>query len=150
MKSVVKIAEKIILMVSILIMISALLCQIFQIKPAVVVSGSMEPAIKTGSLAFINKQPKTIKEGDVISFDRGGLSVTHRIVKVTGDGYITKGDNNNDADFGIVKEHQVDGKVFFVIPGLGFFLKTIVLPAGSASILLYIIIRSINRGKRYD
>ncbi len=145
-----KAGENALFMLAITIMICAVLCQAFQLKPVVVISGSMEPAIKTGSLAFIDKKSAEVKEGDVITFRKGGVLVTHRIIEDTGTGYVTKGDNNDDADYGVVEEEQIEGKILFSIPGLGFFLKTIVLPAGTASILLYIIMKCINRGKRDD
>lgn len=74
-----------------------------------VLSGSMEPKIRTGSVIVVRpvKEPvrETFKPGDVITFrawdDRNSV-VTHRIVEVRGQGdalqYLTKGDNNDAAD----------------------------------------------------
>lgn len=150
MNRVIKVTENVLFVTAMVIMICALLCQMMQIKPVVVVSGSMEPAIMTGSLAFIDKKAHQIAEGDVISFRSGDALVTHRVVEITDEGYRTKGDNNKVEDVGIVEEENVEGKVAFNVPGLGYFLKVIALPAGTIATLLYLIMKGINRGKRYD
>ena len=73
----------------------------FGIVPYVVLSGSMEPTIETGSVCFINKHADydSIKEDDIIAFQmKNGPLVTHRVVEVTDSGLTTKGDNNTDID----------------------------------------------------
>ena len=88
-----------------------------------VLTGSMEPTIKTESL-IITKEIKAedLKEGDIISFYsldpalQGNVN-THRIVKINHDNgglsFTTKGDNNNKEDAFLVKEENVVGKVIF-------------------------------------
>ena len=148
MNKVIKITENTLFMIATFIMICVLICQIAGLKPVIVMSGSMEPAIRTGSLAFIDTCEREIFKGDVISFTSGGLMVTHRVIEITEQGYRTKGDNNDDPDAGIVKASSVEGKILFSIPGLGRFLKTIVLPSGIMVTLLYILLKVIYRGKR--
>lgn len=148
MSRVIKVTESLLFMIAVFIMICALICQITGLKPVVVMSGSMEPAIRTGSLAFIDRSEREIFEGDVISFKAGDLLVTHRVIEITDQGYKTKGDNNEDADVGIIKDASVEGKIIFSVPGLGRFLKSIMLPAGIALTLLYILMKVIYRGKR--
>ena len=150
MNPVIKALENTLFIMAVAVMICALACQLAQIKPVVVVSGSMEPAVATGSLAFIDKKDKTIEEGDVISFRAGEALVTHRVISITGEGYKTKGDNNDIADAGYVKDEQIEGTLAFNIPGMGYFLKVIALPAGAAALLLYIIMKGTKKGKRYD
>lgn len=88
---------------------------IFGIKPAIVLSGSMEPAIQTGDLIFIHKADVSgIKEGDVICYLSSGKAVTHRVMAVTAgeDGkprYVTKGDANNAEDQLAVSADQIEG-----------------------------------------
>ena len=56
------------------------------IEPFVVLSGSMEPKIETGSLCFINKKVKyeDIEENDIIAFKMSDKTlVTHRVVEIT-------------------------------------------------------------------
>ena len=52
---IIKVMEIVLSCMAIFILIFAVICLIFQFKPAVVVSGSMEPAIKTGSFFLIDK-----------------------------------------------------------------------------------------------
>lgn len=88
---------------------------VFGIKPAVVLSGSMEPAIKPGDLIFIHDiRADELKKDDVICYLLSGKAVTHRIVEITAgeDGkrqYITQGDANNAEDQAAVSEQQIQG-----------------------------------------
>lgn len=122
------------------------------IKPAVVMSGSMEPVIETGDMIFIRStDPGTLKEGDVICYLLSGKAITHRIVGVTTgeDGqprYITRGDANNAEDRMPVTSEQVQGIWNGGrIPGLGHKIMAIQTPMGMVltiicPLLLYIII----------
>ena len=101
---------------------------IIGIQPYVVLSGSMEPQVKTGSLSFINKHTKfeNIKENDIIAFKMSDKTmVTHRVIKKESDYLETKGDANETID-GIrtTKENYV-GKSMFSIPKLGYFIRAI-------------------------
>ena len=79
-------------------------------KLLIVQSGSMEPAIKTGSVVIV-KPVENYKTNDVITFVDGGKSntTTHRVVDmevVSGQTqYITKGDANNAEDSNKVSEN---------------------------------------------
>ena len=64
---------------------------------AVVVTGSMSPAIEPGDLVVCRRAAE-YGEGDVIMFRSGASLVTHRIVGDTPDGFTTRGDANNVAD----------------------------------------------------
>ncbi|MDR1790071.1 MAG: signal peptidase I [Propionibacteriaceae bacterium] len=79
--------------------------QLFGIKPYVIISGSMEPAIPTGSVVFTRAQEASdLRYGDVVVVDRAGqLPVTHRVVakeKLETSYYrlILKGDANLSPD----------------------------------------------------
>jgi len=105
----------------------------FGITPYVVLSGSMEPTIKTGSLSFINKNIKLqdIKENDIIGFKIGSDNlVTHRVVSITLNGLTTKGDNNKVVDGGFVTNNNYVGKNIFWIPKLGFVVIAVQTPTG--------------------
>ena len=97
------------------------------ITPYVVLSGSMEPTIKTGSLCFINKHAKyeKIKEKDIIAFKMEGTLVTHRVYSVTDEGFETKGDNNDDKDGSLVTKDSFVGKNIFWIPKVGYGVKLV-------------------------
>ena len=99
---------------------------IFGIVPYVVLSGSMEPTIGTGSVCFINKNAniENIKEKDIIAFKlRDGTLVTHRAIKVDNSGIITKGDNNKVADSNVVNKVNFVGKNLFWIPKVGYVVR---------------------------
>lgn len=107
-----------------------------------VLSGSMEPAIHTGSVVVV-APAADYKIGEVITF--GAISktetpVTHRIkdIKIA-DGqpvYITKGDANNAADSKEVPRSEVKGKVLFSIPYLGYALNFVKQPLGFALVII--------------
>ena len=95
------------------------------IRPLTVMSGSMEPSIKTGSVALIETNLtdfNEIEKGDIITFDIGGSFVTHRVVDITEDGIVTKGDANNARDPWIVTNDNYYGKELFSIPYIGFLI----------------------------
>ena len=100
---------------------------IFGITPYVVLSGSMEPTIKTGSLCFINKHVKyeNIKEKDIIAFKSSGTLVTHRVDEINDYGFVTKGDNNDNQDGGLVTKDNFVGKNIFWIPKVGYAVKLV-------------------------
>ena len=90
-----------------------------------VVSGSMEPAIPTGSLVYIREEePGEVAEGDVIAFcgaSHGASIITHRVVEnrvVMGD-FITRGDANQSPDMNPVSYARLIGKVEHSIPKAG-------------------------------
>ena len=90
-----------------------------------VVSGSMEPAIPTGSLVFIKgMEASEVEAEDVIAFYGGPGSnsiITHRVVEnrvIMGE-FVTKGDANEDVDMNPVDYNEFIGKVSFSIPAFG-------------------------------
>lgn len=104
---------------------------IFGITPYITMSGSMEPAIHTGSLCFVNTRAEysDIEEGDIIAFtNTAGVKVTHRVIAVTEDGFETKGDANEVSDGLSTKEWNFCGKTLFSIPYLGYVVKFVQIP----------------------
>ena len=104
-------------------------------KLLIVESGSMEPAIKTGSVVVV-KPAENYQTGDIITFeDRGkNKTTTHRIVDmevISGrTQYITQGDANNAEDTSKVSESKVVGKVLTSIPFAGYLLAFAKEPLG--------------------
>ncbi len=104
-------------------------------------SGSMSPAIFTGSVTFVTPAP-SYRVGDIITFRSQGQAeyITHRIVEVQGSGsavtYRTKGDANQVADSYLVPHIGVVGKVRLDIPLLGFTLNFVKTPLGLTLIIL--------------
>lgn len=92
----------------------------------IVLSGSMEPAVKTGGLVFTDTRQKDPKIGDIITYQIKNSKVTHRVVRKEGKDLITKGDANDGEDPAAVGSEQIIGKVVFTIPFVGYvaaFLK---------------------------
>lgn len=64
--------------------------RVFGIEPHIVLSGSMEPEILTGSMVYVDKltpeEAQNLKEGDTVTYqvDQRGTKVTHRIYNVVG------------------------------------------------------------------
>lgn len=123
-----------------------------------VMSGSMEPAVRVGSLIII-RPTNDLKKGDIITFRPKNTqnekeTVTHRIydVRLTEGGteIITKGDANKTPDKDIVLPNQVVGKAIFTLPFFGYafnYIKTgpglmllIIIPG---TIIIYEEIRKI-------
>ena len=122
-----------------------------------VYSGSMEPAIPVGSVVVIKPvNPETLKIGDIICFKLSEpTSITHRIINVTDQGFITKGDANEDPDQWIVKKENVIGKAILTVPFigyLGYFVRTpigfILLIVIPATIIIIMEIRNIIKEQR--
>jgi signal peptidase len=94
-------------------------------QPVIVLSGSMEPGIPVGGLAFLAPvEPEEVKTGDVISFGTGNTRVTHRVVEIAkvAQGTLafrTKGDANNEADSGLVPASAVESREVLTVPHLG-------------------------------
>ncbi len=118
---------------------------VFGIKPAIVLSGSMEPVIQTGDMIFLHStDPARLQTGDVICYLDSGQAITHRIVGIREgeDGqvrYVTQGDGNNTADRQAVSADQVQGiwrggK----IPGMG---SGIMFMQSAAGMILFMICR---------
>ena len=93
----------------------------------IVSSGSMEPAIFVNDLLII-RGFDSYKEDDIVTYvsERGSLT-THRIKKISDNGYITKGDANNIPDDEI-SEQRLLGKVVVVLPAVGWILRWIISP----------------------
>ena len=114
-------------------------------KVFTVMSGSMEPAIGTGSLVFV-KPLSDYNVGDIITRRTTDpkVTITHRIVskeEINGQiAFETKGDANDAPDGEKFTREGIVGKVFVTIPFLGYpvaYAKT------TPGLILLIIIPAI-------
>ncbi len=120
--------------------------QAFGYQLKTVLSGSMEPTFKTGSIIAVkpvdSKERETLKKGDVITFQASeDKLVTHRIIGVKTSGnnvmYETKGDNNKTADMDPVLSANVKAVYSdFTIPYVGYFIDFAQSKKGSALLLI--------------
>ena len=116
----------IIILALLLITVASKRTDILGYRLYLIMSGSMEPTIKTND-AIITQKIDDPQEGDVIAFENGNMITVHRIVQVYTEGdnkmYQTKGDNNNAVDQGLVQRTQVKGKVIARLPGVGQVIR---------------------------
>lgn len=97
-----------------------------------ILTGSMSPTIKPGSLVVVKEvSPNEIKTNDVITFksDITNNVTTHRAIKIMNNNgnleFVTKGDANNTQDPLPLNEKLLVGKVKFQIPYVGGILRII-------------------------
>ncbi|MFJ7932919.1 signal peptidase I SipW [Sporosarcina sp. NPDC096371] len=101
----------------------------YQLK--VVLSGSMEPDIQTGSIIAVKLggDMSRFNKGDVITFrDEEKRLITHRVTEVIQSGdslsYQTKGDNNDGPDLSPVLPKNVTAEYTgFTVPYVGYALS---------------------------
>lgn len=107
-----------------------------------VATGSMKPVISPNDLIFV-KITKNVSKGDIITFKDSGSIVTHRLIDINDNKYITKGDANNTSDTGISKSDIIGKVVYIITPDVIF--------KGIVVILIFIILIVIlNFDRLYD
>lgn len=107
---------------------------VFGYSNAVVLSGSMEPAINVNDMVLIHEEQE-YQVGDIVMYEHGDMLVTHRIIDINDDGYILKGDANNTDD-GLIPETLLVGKVVFIIPKMGVLIEIAQTPLGMFILML--------------
>lgn len=105
--------------------ISALSESFYNIIPYrnyVVTTGSMKPKILPGDYITIIKVNKdNLKVGDIITYKKDSMIVTHKIVDIYEEYIIPQGISNSIPDDPIKKE-EVIGKYLFKIPSVGYIM----------------------------
>lgn len=138
--------------------------KIFGIQIYTVLSGSMEPTYKVGSLIYVvDVDTDELKKDDVITFKiTNNVIATHRIVEINEDSnerkFRTKGDANDYVDENFVESKYIIGKPIFTIPYLGYiasFMQTtsgnlITIGISILLIIVVIIIDSITDTKKIE
>ncbi len=106
-----------------------------------VLTGSMEPAIKAGSMVVVSKED-SYKINDIVTFggDKSTPPTTHRIVEMkleSGESvFITKGDANQSQDLTPIRQNVIIGKVIFTIPFIGKIVGFAKTPIGFGVLVL--------------
>lgn len=102
----------------------------------VIATPSMSGSIEAGDLIIITKSYKYELDDIITYFPAGeGTSVTHRIVRIEGEKYYTKGDANNSEDPDPVFITQIAGKMTGSIPKVGIIIEWLSTWQGIAFIL---------------
>ena len=108
-------------------------------KAMTVLSGSMEPAIKMGSVVIV-KPMDDYKIGDIITFGKTKTPTTHRIhdIRITegSPSYATKGDANDTPDTKEILQRDIIGKVLFSVPYAGYVVTFAQKPIGFMLIIV--------------
>ena len=112
-----------ILYVLIIIYLSVFIPSFWGKKPLVVISGSMEPTLHVGGILYYEKlNINDFNENDILVYELNKHTISHRIVDITENGFITKGDNNLSIDTYEVNKTQVLGKgTDWSIPYIGYY-----------------------------
>ena len=128
---------------------------VFGYSMLVIVSPSMTGSIEAGD-AIIIKNSDSYAVGDVITYFPAdeSFSVTHRIVRMEGDKFYTKGDANQSEDPDPVLIEQIAGKVAVKLDKVGYFIEWLKSPVGIifaatfiVLLILIIVIEDKRRGK---
>lgn len=104
----------------------------------VVLTGSMEPTIKSGEMIIIKEQTDYNVDDIVTYKEDRNFFVTHRIINKYENKYETKGDNNNLIDETIDKD-QIEGKVIYHSKVCGFFILYLLKPITLIVIIIFIV-----------
>lgn len=107
-----------------------------------ILSGSMEPAIKTGAMIVrARAAPEEIKLGEVIAFNVEGLDhpVCHRVIEIIKTeeqiSFRTKGDANESPDEWVVDADHLIGKIVFNLSWVGSITQFVKKPYGFALVV---------------
>lgn len=112
---------------------------LFGFRSYVVLSGSMEPHLPTGSLVLVRQSPR-YNLGDVIAFtNSSGLSITHRVIAQDASHVRTMGDANTTPDSALILKSQIIGKEVIFVPYFGYFSNFLKTPFG---FILFIVLPS--------
>jgi signal peptidase I len=137
----------------------------FDARPLVVLSGSMEPALRTGDVSVVRSiAPLDARTGDIVTFrdpDNADRLITHRVraMRVQGDAVVfrTRGDANNISERWRVPANGEIGRLMYRIPKLGWVLSYarskgvfVLLLGGALALLLVLELTAIWRPEEGD
>ncbi|MFA5602762.1 MAG: signal peptidase I [Bacilli bacterium] len=104
-------------------------------------TGSMADTINPGDWSII-KLGEKVELNDIITYEVKGEYITHRIIEVYSNSYVTKGDANSAKDVPI-KQNQIVGKVVKVLPNFGLIRKILFNPAVLISLIITLFMLNI-------
>lgn len=103
-----------------------------------VATGSMAPSINQNDI-IITKKNNNYEVNDVITFSSDNSYITHRIIGINNNEFITKGDANNTVDKPVNIDNVV-GKVIKIYPNLGIWKEVLSNPKILILILVTLIL----------
>ena len=129
-----------------LISVSALICIFLGIiyfiqgyDMYIVRSDSMKPEFGAGDMIITVPAQSIfgeIKTGDIVTYHAGETRVTHRVIDITENNYITQGDSNEAADARPVTAEQITGKYLMKLPYVGYAINFIQTKPGWLALII--------------
>jgi signal peptidase I len=113
----ISVAASVLLVVAVFVALFGTGSRLFVVK-----TPSMGTVAPVGTLVVVHPQA-SYAVGEVITYEREGVSYTHRIVDQTSAGFILKGDINGATDALPVPASEIVGKVVFAGRYLGFLFQ---------------------------
>ena len=101
--------------------------EIFGYSVFTVATGSMEPTISQNDIVIV-KKTNDIKVNDIVTYEKDGNYITHRVISMSDDTLVTKGDANNTNDISIPRTSLV-GKVINIFEKGGVWQKIFTTPS---------------------
>lgn len=124
--------------------------------PLTVLTSSMEPSLPPGTLIVVQPvDPDDLVIGDVVTYQiRSGepAVITHRIISITsatatGRTFELQGDNNADPDPDPVVDEQIQGRLWYAVPFIGFVSSAVngesrawIVPIAAGLLLSYALV----------
>lgn len=113
---------------------------LFGYKPFIIGGNSMEPAYKKYGVVLIRHGGyDEVKAGELIAYKAekmGGQPAFHRVIEITDEGFITKGDNNKIIDEQIVNRDAFIGREVWHTNVTAWLLTMIQTPQGLFMIII--------------
>ncbi len=132
-------------------------------KAYAVVTDSMSPQIKKGSVVFVRQVDfEKLHENDIVTveFPDGDGCFTHRIISIDYDAGIfrTKGDANEKEDPQPSMKEQIIGRLWYAVPALGYisiFIKSmnlikISVISAVAAIVVFTAAAVVQKSRKYE
>lgn len=112
------------------------------VKFMTVTGNSMEPTITESNIIVVNTLETQPNVGDIVSYyhifgKNQRYIVTHRIVKVVDEGYITQGDAYTKPDGYTVAPEDLVGTLFFKIPYIGLLVHIASTKKGFLALVIF-------------
>ena len=104
---------------------------------------SMNPRFHAGDLVIVRSPGPNVRVGDIVAYKNaqlGGQVVMHRIIRIAGDRYVFKGDNNTFIDSYHPTRSELVGRLWLHVPAAGSLLvwlhgRRLGLIAGTVALL---------------
>lgn len=123
----------------------------FGVGTAIVLSGSMEPALSVDDMILV-AACEDYGVGDVVVYQSDSLLVVHRIIAMENGMVTTQGDANNAPDEP-VELAKLKGRVVGHVTGVGNLVRTVKSPVvsfGLMGLAIFLLERSFRQDKQQD